>query len=443
MSYDLSLEVDPFPSTPSGPPTSPLFSDGIGHDEFDTSQFSQSSRVITIHDDDSDNTQTDLVVSKIEEIFATMLDVLAEGGDALVIPYRRRASQREGLLRFPGSTVQEAIKFTRMMRIMELAREALVSDRLISKRNIYYQDPDLFKSQSNVDELVDDLAFTLGVGRNALHIVCILFLNRRRFVTDNDQVAASKGLLTGPLRLTMKDDTVVACSFDQDPGETIPPINTVRKIDIGETRWVLVIEKEATFRTLAASQYWRHCIHGQGTMITGKGYADLATLEFLNLIHSARPLLPILGVFDCDPHGIEIMRTYKYGSQRLSHEENTRVPGLQWLGVKIDDILRANPPAVEEDGSQSSPGQASQSSQSSFGLLSQADSLMPLTTNDRKTAQRIFGAITARGNELDHEETEQLREIQVMLMLNVKAEMQAIDNMGDLSDWLDERIGLA
>lgn len=51
--------------------------------------------------------------------------------------------------------------------------------------------------------------------------------------------------------------------------------------------------------------------------------------------------------------------------------------------------------------------------------------------------------MTARGDELDHEDMEQLREIQVMLMLNVKAEIQAIDNMGDLSDWLDDKIGLA
>lgn len=51
--------------------------------------------------------------------------------------------------------------------------------------------------------------------------------------------------------------------------------------------------------------------------------------------------------------------------------------------------------------------------------------------------------MAASGDELDHEETEQLRELQVMLMLNVKAEIQAIDNMGDLSDWLDEKIGLA
>lgn len=113
MSYDLSSEADPFPFTPSGPHTSPLFSDRISNDDFDVSQVSQSSGVITIHDDDSDRTQTDLVISKIEEIFATMVDVLASEGDALVIPYRRRTAQRElGALRFPGSTVQEAIKFS-------------------------------------------------------------------------------------------------------------------------------------------------------------------------------------------------------------------------------------------------------------------------------------------------------------------------------------------
>lgn len=38
-------------------------------------------------------------------------------------------------------------------------------------RNIYYQNPDLFKSQSVVDDMVDNLAFTLGVGREDLNIV--------------------------------------------------------------------------------------------------------------------------------------------------------------------------------------------------------------------------------------------------------------------------------
>lgn len=45
--------------------------------------------------------------------------------------------------------------------------------------------------------------------------------------------------------------------------------------------------------------------------------------------------------------------------------------------------------------------------------------------------------------EFDQEELEQLRELQVMLMLNMKAEIQAIDNMGDLSNWLDGKMSMA
>jgi meiotic recombination protein SPO11 len=35
---------------------------------------------------------------------------------------------------------------------------------------------------------------------------------------------------------------------------------------------------------------------------------------------------------------------------------------------------------------------------------------------------------------------EQRNELQLMLMLNVKAEIQAVDNHGDISDWLDRRL---
>ncbi|KUI70123.1 Meiotic recombination protein rec12 [Cytospora mali] len=383
-----------------------------------------------------------------------MVDILAGGGDSLSIPYRSRSTPQraQGALRFPGANVQEATKFTRMMRIMELAREALVSGRLITKRNIYYQNPDLFKNQGNVDQLVDDLAFTLQVGRDALNI----------------EVAASKGLIAGPIKLIMKNNSIISCFLDLDDNSSIPPVAMIREIDFGETRWILVVEKEATFRTLAVSQYWRHCVHGQGVIVTGKGYADLATLEFLNLVHSMRPILPILCVVDCDPHGIDIMRTYKYGSRSLRHEEKAIIPGLQWLGVKIEDVVRHYAVPEEEDSSQSSTNQSSQSSGGYFSSQGSGsfsippsqpnarlrtrrssggttDSLITLTIADRKTAQRIFRAMTAgdQDRELDHEETEQLRELQVMLMLNVKAEIQAIDNMGDLSDWLDDKIGLA
>lgn len=47
------------------------------------------------------------------------------------------------------------------------------------------------------------------------------------------------------------------------------------------------------------------------------------------------------------------------------------------------------------------------------------------------------------GEELDTEQEEQMRELQLMLMLNLKAEIQAIDDMGDLSSWLDEKMAAA
>lgn len=59
--------------------------------------------------------------------------------------------------------------------------ERLVRCLLTTSRNIYYQNPELFQSQDYVDRLVDDIAYTFGVGRSALnivsyhgHVVCLL-----------------------------------------------------------------------------------------------------------------------------------------------------------------------------------------------------------------------------------------------------------------------------
>jgi meiotic recombination protein SPO11 len=38
------------------------------------------------------------------------------------------------------------------------------------------------------------------------------------------------------------------------------------------------------------------------------------------------------------------------------------------------------------------------------------------------------------------EEMAQVRELQIMLMLNIKAEIQVVDNLGDITQWLDERL---
>lgn len=59
-----------------------------------------------------------------------------------------------------------------LFRILTSVHESLRSGNLISKRSIYYQDVELFGSQGIVDNIVDNLAFTLGVGRGDLNIAC-------------------------------------------------------------------------------------------------------------------------------------------------------------------------------------------------------------------------------------------------------------------------------
>lgn len=61
------------------------------------------------------------------------------------------------------------------------------------------------------------------------------------------------------------------------------------------------------------------------------------------------------------------MRMFKYGSRSLSHEENARVAGLQWLGVRMDDILGASQTSSNRDNSHISMMASSQVSEEEDG----------------------------------------------------------------------------
>ena len=64
---------------------------------------------------------------------------------------------------------------------------------------------------------------------------------------------------------------------------------------------------------------------------------------------------------------------------------------------------------------------------------------MPLTARDRKCAAEGLERLATR-NWVDSVEIQ--RELQVMLMLNYKGEIQALDYLGDMTDWLDEHLSI-
>ena len=65
--------------------------------------------------------------------------------------------------------------------------------------------------------------------------------------------------------------------------------------------------------------------------------------------------------------------------------------------------------------------------------------MAPLTFNDRKKAVSVLKEI-CDAEEIEDDEKIQILELQRMLMLNFKAEIQALDDFGDIARWLDEKL---
>ncbi|KAL7625829.1 endodeoxyribonuclease [Parahypoxylon ruwenzoriense] len=411
--------------------------------------------IFTFAEGVSRNRQAGAVISKIEDILEHIIDALNENR-VLTIPLRSRQSCSERFIRFPANTEAEVKRF--MPRYGG-------SNLLSTSRNIYYQNPTLFGSQQYVDKLVDDIAFTFGGGRDVLNIV-----------------AASKGLIAGKIIATLEDGSELDCSSDSNvstetvtvkvsqlanqscQGILVPYIETIHQINICEVKWILVIEKELHLDTLRHQQQEQGFSSRYGSIsITiivvifslqhpqGKGYPDLLTRRFLHLLHSTFPRMPIYALVDFDPSGISIMLTYKFGSQSLRHEENVAVPGLSWLGPKSDDLLnhsyyRPSSACVSEidhpfvsarPSSQETGVSSSSSERTLFTNPLQVSS--PLTTSDRRKAFSLLRKFNNEWNQ-DANEMELVHELQLMLMLNLKVEIQAVDNAGDMTTWLDERL---
>jgi meiotic recombination protein SPO11 len=109
------------------------------------------------------------------------------------------------------------------------------------------------------------------------------------------------------------------------------------------------------------------------------------------------------------------MSTYKYGSMAHTQEnERLNLPCLQWLGLRISEIIGG----LESDGD---------------------ETLMSLTRRDR----RKIGTMLMRSPiwAVDGPEAEWRVELQRMLILNVKAEIEILYDRADgLEGWIDRQM---
>jgi len=126
------------------------------------------------------------------------------------------------------------------------------------------------------------------------------------------------------------------------------------------------------------------------------------------LLSSSKPILrtvPIYALVDYDPHGFEIMTTYKHGSLALSHENHRLVVSrILWIGLHSADVPISG--------------------------------WLPLTSRDRKKAHSILRS------PLIASKPKWRVEIMRMLYLNAKAEIQSVydNNFSGLSNLISHKI---
>ena len=121
-----------------------------------------------------------------------------------------------------------------MGRVLGEIYGAIKQGVTITKRDIYYHDPILFKNQETVNRYVDDIAHTCQVTRRDLNVVsrsgCEHSVSRIHFY----QVASPKGLVAGLAASSANDQTpIIQTICDSTPFTMATHIN-----------WILVIEKE-------------------------------------------------------------------------------------------------------------------------------------------------------------------------------------------------------
>ncbi|NXI36491.1 SPO11 protein, partial [Galbula dea] len=278
------------------------------------------------------------VLKAIENVIQDVFKSLAQN-KAPVLTLAKRSDWRNiefkdsvGLQMIPHCTTKQirsdcprsATKFALMLKILSMIYRMVQSNTYATKRDIYYSDTLLFGNQTVVDNIIDDISCMLKIPRRSLHIL-----------------STTQSFVAGNLSYTEEDGTKVNCTCGATVFTVPSNVQGIRNL-ISHAKFMLIVEKDATFQRLLDDDFCTKlspCI-----MITGRGVPDLNTRLFVRKLWDSFKI-PIFTLMDADPHGVEIMCIYKYGSVSMSFEaHHLTVPSIKWLGLLPSDLERLNIP---------------------------------------------------------------------------------------------------
>ncbi|KAI3634489.1 hypothetical protein MIR68_007400 [Amoeboaphelidium protococcarum] len=352
-----------------------------------TSDISEDVSLGIVSDEFSDN--LDLVSS--DHLHALLSDEFEQfSQEDIRILQQLNSLQRQISSGIPARLRNKKVDNRMLSKLLEVIVQQIKSNSKCTKRDVYYKYVDVFLQQRNVDTLVDLLSLHFQCPRSSLRVYGSL-----------------KGIIYGDLTLNLHDGTLISCNSTS----LIPHVDNIQSIksnctienESGVNNHILIVEKCATFTHLVnigiSQLFERHSI----ILVCGKGYPDLNTQLFLLFLMREIPNSQVSILVDCDPHGIDIMRIYEFGSAKhtreLHHQAGTSnllqaiIPNLKWIGLKPSHIPKYNLPQ---------------------------DQLIKLTEREVQIAQNY---LTGRHQHMD---SQVRRELTRMLKLGYKAEIQAL-----------------
>lgn len=183
-------------------------------------------------------------------------------------------------------------------------------------------------SNRKLDCVLSDLCCLLGCSRVHLHVL-----------------AQVKGVVYGDLKYQLKKGGEIVDCLARKEGVQIPNSNNpISKVE-SNAKFIIVLEKDSILQRVLNQESKTNFIRNYKViMITAKGYPDVNTRVFLNFLWS-KLNIPILALTDADPHGFEIVCSYKFGCYQSAYEgPNAAIPQMRWLGLLPSDVAKLSIP---------------------------------------------------------------------------------------------------
>jgi len=246
---------------------------------------------------------------------------------------------------------------TRILKLSVIIQHKLNQLMPCTKRELYYENVELFKSTDIIDSSESDLCSILGICKFDLPIFPSakgLFCGNITLVNKyGNKLNIQSSNMNSKINLINYEYLIEDFDLDEKTKNYIELVQNNRVFlgnngegnisrnninDLCNKYFVLIIEKETLFFNLVGNyQFFKK--FPNAIIITGKGYPDYITKVFIKKLYNLFNNIPFIYFGDHDPHGFEIYLNYIFGSIQSCKENNYLCLGnINWIGLSHENI---------------------------------------------------------------------------------------------------------